>query len=496
MSDLRYYIKRPLLIAILFVLASASLNMLFHQAPWGAEVDGYFYFIDNGPLVGREYSWSWFHPPLFLITGKAFNIVIDNGFRAGQLVSVISAGLFIFLGGLLAGLLSTSSKAATTAALLLALNDGVLNQSMLCTTDMLFSALSLAGFVGLFLAWSKLKHRYAALTGFLFGLAYMTRYQGSIFLFAVPLSFLAVKKSIRFRLGMIFYFATGAAIAIVPLVFYEHFVLGIPLKVASGLYVYQDQPDIVLRAKGANGFFTRLKALVLNTYRAYPYALFYLFRLCAFLPLVIAVAGTLWKWRSRRFLNAQLLSIILFGLIGLLYFIEVGWMIPQSLAYQSHWRFLLPILPLVFVAAALYIESIDKSWAKCAIKIACLGFLIYFNARTTLASLKLETPPQKLFSERLKSEVKTENLSMIGNPVDFHLYFRQFAFLEVEQCLDANGILSVPQSKNPVKYDLLILPERLVKDIQMRVDKGEWFTSIHELLFCSNGYCALKPKSY
>lgn len=494
MSDLRQYIKRPLLIAILFVLASTALNLLFHQTPWEAEIDGYFYFIDDGPLLGREYGWSWLHPPLFLVVGKAFNIIIGDGFRAGQMASAVSAGFLIFLGGLLAGLLSEKREAATTAALLSALSDGVLNQSMLCTTDMLFSTLSLAGFVGLFLTWSRLKPRYAALTGILFGLAYMTRYQGNVFLLAAPLSFLIVKESIRFRLSMVFYFLLGAAIAIVPLVSYEHFVLGIPLKAASGLYIYQVQPDIVSHAESVSGFFARLKTFVSNTYYIYPYAMFYLLRLCAVLPLITAVAGVLWMWRSKKFSGVQLRSVILFGLVGLLYFIEVGWMMPQSLTYQSHWRFLLPILPLVFVVAAFCIESVDSRWTRYAIKAACIAPLIYFNLSTNIFALRFEPPPQKLFSERLKSEVETEHLSMVGNPIDFYLYFRQFAFLEVEQCLDANGILSLPQDKNSVKYDLLILPEYLVKEIQAQPDDGRWFTDVHELLFCSDGYCAFKPK--
>lgn len=463
------------LISFLYVMTAMLVNFFFHHTLWGVERDGFFRYIQG--VSEYETPWPWSRPPLFLMLGRAVNLLVDNGLRAGQIVSLFSAGALIFLGGMLAGLLDGRSRTAWQAAVLLACSEGILAFGMHCSTDILFAALSTAGFCFLLLPDPKI--RTTGLAGVAFGLAYMTRYQGAVFLIGAAAWILVVHGRSRRGWPLIASYLIGAAIGVAPVVVYARSIMGAP-PILTLLNALLRQPDLV-QALG-NQALTDRPSLFL-CFASQLYGLQHFTLLAGVIPLALAIwAGwRIWK-RPGKPGSSQLFLVLL----GLVYLIGVGWKTSPYVGYPDSRRLFLPLLPIVFAYAATGLSLIRNAALRRMLFGAALAALLSLTAWYLPPTLSADPPPERRLVDRLQSGNSFDELLVIGWPIDLARYFPRFFYFEPDALLNEQWLIGSSEDGPARRHDLMIIPERKVG--------ARWNLNYHDLLFCEGGYCAYRPK--
>ena len=214
----------------LFLLA---LNLAIHQDTWYTENDLYFY--DAMRMARGESFDSWIHPPGYAAVLYAFSIVTGDPFRTGQVLSHAAAALTALLMALMVLRLSGSGRAAGVAFFLVAINEALLFNGLLCSTDAVFTALFSASLLAVWPEERPVGPIMIAAAGALAAAMCLVRYQGYALLpglavmawFAVPAG--------RRRWPVLLAGAGAFVLFYLPILYHYFVVLDNPLSGVLGL---------------------------------------------------------------------------------------------------------------------------------------------------------------------------------------------------------------------------------------------------------------------
>ncbi len=218
--------------ALIFLLIMTVLALVFHKVGgFGVETDFYWgYAPEAKAFLHGKITIDAFHGPLYPWLLALVARAIGDLFTSGVLISVFSASVTVyFVFEIMKSLFS--SDVAFAATVLVAVNKSFVEYSYTAGTDMVFVALSMAG---LFLLFRKptITAVELALSALFAACAYLVRYNGLVFLVAIPLVLVVASVEIK---GMKKYIAalTWASVFIVVAAAWA-----IYLKLHVGSFVY------------------------------------------------------------------------------------------------------------------------------------------------------------------------------------------------------------------------------------------------------------------
>jgi 4-amino-4-deoxy-L-arabinose transferase-like glycosyltransferase len=214
--------KLPFILALLLI-ALVGMGALLSATPYGLGlVNDTAYYIEGAANLlegkgfvrlsgGGELKPITHFPPLFSLALAGLGLTGLDLQAGARLLITFLFGLDIFLVGLVIHKICRSTPFALLGALLLALSDVHLGVFSLALSEPLFITLMLGVFLCLAQSFESQKWGWFALTGFLLGLAYLTRYAGASLFITVLLSFVLLSRS-PFRQSL--FTLAGAALPI------------------------------------------------------------------------------------------------------------------------------------------------------------------------------------------------------------------------------------------------------------------------------------------
>lgn len=176
--------------AYALVLSYAALT--YHVVgDYGIETDFFWSYVPSArQFLEGTIEIENFHGPAYPIVLGIISFLFGDFFRAGVMLSILAASCTLFcLHALFRKLMTPES--AFLGTLLIAVNPVFVQYSYSAGTDMMFFAL-VAGSAYFLFRNSPRKNGDIALSAFLAGLAYLTRYNGLFVVVAVPAVFLLV----------------------------------------------------------------------------------------------------------------------------------------------------------------------------------------------------------------------------------------------------------------------------------------------------------------
>lgn len=210
-----------LTLALLFLLLMLMFAAYFHpmEEVTSAERDGYVGYTRQ--LAEGHLPRDPFRPLLYPLLAAATTAVTGDAFTAGRTVSVFAAALFCLCAYWMGRLVLRSEAGGLIAMAGMMLNHNVVRHGVHVSTDMTFAALSaLTVVVALAMAESG-SRRWIVVAGVAWGLSYFTRYTALATLPVVAAAIaLQPKASLRARGVDVLTFAAVAAVVLLP-----HFVI-------------------------------------------------------------------------------------------------------------------------------------------------------------------------------------------------------------------------------------------------------------------------------
>lgn len=486
-----FQVRLIALVAAVFLLAAGVFNFTWHRTNLGPESDGYPQFIKvayHGEGYGLD-KWPIRRAPLLLILSIPIAEVIGDPVRAGQIVSLLSAALLLVFGGLLGLMLTDRWIVAGLVSLLLALSESVFYFGMVSATDMLFSGLATAGFFWLFRQFVKPSPVNPLFAGLFFAAAYMSRYQGVLFLALGLPALLIINSAWSKRLTALVWYLVGILLVIVPVAWSANRLYGVTFDTVVGAMLLTNT-DLV-RVGGAEGsFWNRAGTLLANSH--YCYGLVHFLYLTTGLPFVLALLGlpplvSRLGSKDRRWLVA--------GTFFIIYFLGVGWHDAHAdYLYRpgDSRRYFLPLLPFVFIGCASFITSLRRPFRDLLIALVC-GWLLVV-AWWQLAPIARRPPnAEAMFAEEFHQRIEQPDPLVIGWPMEMTNGFRRFHLVYPDRRPEKTPGKIAPNNILQVPYQYLVLPESLVHAAQKQDPADDWVTTGHRLLFCAHRYCALSP---
>jgi hypothetical protein len=180
----------PVALAALYFVVMVWIALKYHVVgDYGVETDFYWSYVPQARhILEGKLPIEDFHGPLYPLVLAAVSLVTSDLFHAGVVLSVLSAAVVLW------GVYETVRRlvradVAAMAVLFVAVNPTFVQYSYTAGTDMFFFALVMTA------TWALLKdaeRRSSALvvSALLFGLAYLTRYNGIFALAGVPAAIL------------------------------------------------------------------------------------------------------------------------------------------------------------------------------------------------------------------------------------------------------------------------------------------------------------------
>lgn len=215
---------------ILYLIFLVLFGIKYHvmEVPASSEWDGFALRADeirSGILTRDPYRPLLYH----LLTAAAGEIVGES-FAGGRLVSSLFACIFLFVAWRI-GRLVFGEPAGSITVLLLMLNFHVATYGMSVSTDMMFTALVSAVLLVSLLMVKDPGPGKSVFIGFLFAMAFFTRYT-TAFILPVPVVSIMISRSDRDTAGKLFLtglFLVSALIFLVPHFVLNTMVFGSPL---------------------------------------------------------------------------------------------------------------------------------------------------------------------------------------------------------------------------------------------------------------------------
>lgn len=186
------YSRGMLLLALAVFLLYAGLRLVsWHNTVLLADTDSMTY------LTGLDafYTWDWNeisqlnadHTPFYPALGSLAKLLTGDSQAAAELVSFIFSLILVVAIGLLAREWG-GNVSALLAMLVLAINGMMIELSVAVLTEISYIAVI---YVGFYILWRQLKRldfrlRIAIILGFVFGLAFLNRIEGLLYVIAVP----------------------------------------------------------------------------------------------------------------------------------------------------------------------------------------------------------------------------------------------------------------------------------------------------------------------
>ncbi len=223
--DLSPRVMTGLWLGYLAVLAVVAFS--YHRiGDYAVETDFYWIYAPHASaLLQGTLLLDQFRGPGYEILLAAAGWLTGDMFRAGMILSLLSAGAVLWLTHRLVNALFGSETAILTCAGL-ALNHAFLIASYTAATDMVFMFLALL-VVYLFLRQGSLLN--ALLAGLVSGFAYITRYNAIALFVAVPAALLVLNvhdRPWKERIRAAFVYLAGAMVFVLPWGIYTWFATG------------------------------------------------------------------------------------------------------------------------------------------------------------------------------------------------------------------------------------------------------------------------------
>jgi len=216
-------------LALLFIIVAGTLSLTRHPiGDYGVETDFYWDYAPaadallRGELPIERYS---FRGPGYPFALAGISLITSDAFLAGKIISVLSAGIAIWM---IFYLLSKPLGPvwAAIGVILVALNGVFLEYAIRTGTDMFFTALNLLFFI---LIGFKRSRSAALAMGFVAGYAFLTRYNGvALILTLVVWALFMIRSSDVESRKCALFAGIGVVVTVVPWLFTLYLIVGDP----------------------------------------------------------------------------------------------------------------------------------------------------------------------------------------------------------------------------------------------------------------------------
>ncbi|MBN1886311.1 MAG: glycosyltransferase family 39 protein [Candidatus Krumholzibacteriota bacterium] len=411
-----------LAVILFFVLFLLFFGGRYHrmETVGGAEWDGYVDRVEE--LRGGALPRDPYRPLLYTIVAAAAGGIVGDSFAGARIVSTLAAGLFLLFAWR-AGRGQSGSWAGLFAASALALNVNVFTLGLSASTDMLFAAFALASVLLAARLRETPSARGAAALGAVVGLACFTRYTG-FFLLPVALAALLWPADAGRgggRAGRTAAFLLAGACVLIPHAILSIRVFGVP-------FYSESWKNLAFKLHGGGdwSYFSRMPAGGLwavisadpaaflaggavEIGRFFRSTLYYLGGAgpAGALFAALAAAGAARELVRRRHPAAILFVAVYLPAVCLFFFSGV--------------RFLLPLLPILYLAAAGLLDAgwfrrpIGRwRWTRGALVAAALLVATAVSTATRLPAFVRAHPTAELAAARKLGEAHGPGIVVLG----------------------------------------------------------------------------------